>query len=106
MFYGKTVTALIVRNDEKKRVGIIQTRILRAVREWVGHCENCDTTENLTVHHTTPHWLFGIIIYCNECHIGWHWLTNKASSVKNTPRLNLRRFSSQWPHERTCYLSV
>lgn len=75
-------TALLVWADERKRVGILKTQILRAIREWVGHCENCDTAENLTVHHNGKHWLFDIVVFCEECHIGWHWLTDPKRKIK------------------------
>jgi len=67
-------TDLIVWSDEKARIGQIKTKTLRAVRQWVGKCENCDTTENLTIHHCSDHWLFGIVVYCKQCHSFWHWL--------------------------------
>jgi len=67
-------TALIVWADEKARIGKLKTQILRAIREWVGHCENCDATTNLTVHHCGDSWLFDIVIYCKQCHTFWHWL--------------------------------
>ena len=66
-------TALIVWADEKARIGMFKTRILRHIREWVGHCENCGNTEHLTVHHCSKYWL-DVVVYCEECHIGWHWL--------------------------------
>ena len=75
------ITALVVRAEEKARIKIFKTRTLRAVRESVGYCENCGTREALTIHHTNQHWLFGIVVYCNECHTFWHWLTDNNRKV-------------------------
>ena len=82
------MVALVVRAGEKARTGCFKTRTLRAIRESVGHCENCGTAEALTIHHTTQHWLFGIVVYCNECHTFWHWLVdNKKKGYHAGERL-------------------
>jgi len=67
-------TTIIVWADEKKWVNIFKTRILRAIRESIGRCENCGSTKKLTIHHCSDSWLFDIVVYCQKCHRFWHWL--------------------------------
>jgi len=58
----------------KKEQNIRQSRWLQSIRDIVGKCENCGSTENLTCHHIRKRCEGGsdnpinLTVFCFECH--------------------------------------
>lgn len=74
------MNALIAQSEYKRLHGIVSTRILRGVREFVGRCENCGSTDNLTCHHVIKvahngtDYADNLVVLCWDCHEVLHWL--------------------------------
>ena len=74
------ITTLIAQSDFKRLNNISATRLIRGIRESVGICENCGSTEDLTCHHVKKRCYNGtdygdnLVVLCKECHEALHYL--------------------------------